>query len=1097
MGPAAIQFLELLKTHGGKIGAAAENLKNFNAYFEGTKALAGEAIGVLKKLGDKWVEIEDISFKAARTMAMSREQALEYNKQLIIATRELASQYGVTAKELADFQKSYAEAVGRNVVLTREQLAHMSALAKITDNATAQKLVDEFDKVGVGIARATAYTGRLQERAKALGVSPAKATKMMADNIKLAASYSFRNGVNDIEKMSLKAASMRMDMQSIMNATDRFSNIESAITNSANIQMLGGSFAREFSNPMGVMFESMADPAAFQDRILRTIEGKGKYDSKTGAVTFDPVTMRMMKEMASQLGMSAQELNTSAMASVQNAKVEEELKAKGAYDKWADNPAMLDAIKNLSRTNVDENGEHFVTVLEDGEEKQVKISELTEEQIRIATDNQLTQEGLWSDVQDIKTILERVHGRARETKSMKEGAEGIKSWWDAAVARIQNWFMPTVSNIFNGFTNFLGNKYAEGGIVKPIAHAAMGTIIPGDSYMGDHTPVMANSGEMILNPMQQKSMFNLISSLTLTGGMTYGMNKVGGKLGYGGIGSTMLLANMLGGGETDLKSLIEAHLIKKAIKQINPLKTSIAEVGTVAENATKSTSAFKTHWGEFTEQLSKDWGTLTGNLSDKWHKFSRRVSVISRRYFTTGRWGKITSAASDAAGVVGRNTMAAGRWTASTAKTIGEWIGKYTINPISGAISKGWNWAKGTKLGLATQDKIGAAQLKLLRAKFGYRDLVKPKAQEYSKLIRNLFNDGSKAQASKAASRAISNAAIKEASTVSNAGLTAKGGKLLSNIGKVGKSLAPAAKFISKKLPVIGNVLAVGGALSDMSSASSQYDAKIDEIERSGMSDLDKAKAKDRAAKEKNASYGSSIGSAAGTAIGGALGSALGPLGTIAGMWLGEKAGSFLGKGIGGLFGGSEEEKFKEEQKERISKYEDAVKILTSIDNKLSVISGKSIGIKGKTLASPSLPKLDIKQGIGTIAGAALGSAFGPLGMLAGGMLGSHISSKVDALPISGNFMKVEPTKGSDTTSNAISTVGSTSINLNVSGTIKLEGGGKSVDFDLSKLIDTPEFKRQLADIVTRRINEDSNSGKRNMESERNNMASQYNKSGK
>jgi hypothetical protein len=93
--------------------------------------------------------------------------------------------------------------------------------------------------------------------------------------------------------------------------------------------------------------------------------------------------------------------------------------------------------------------------------------------------------------------------------------------------------------------------------------------------------------------------------------------------------------------------------------------------------------------------------------------------------------------------------------------------------------------------------------------------------------------------------------------------------------------------------------------------------------------------------------------------------------------------------------------------------------------------------------------------------------------------------------------MKVEPTKGSDTTSNSVSNIGSTNINLNVSGTIKLEGGGKSVDFDLSKLINTPEFKDKLTEIITSRINQTSNGGKTNMESARNNMASQYNKSGK
>lgn len=1109
MGPAVAAALRTigpaLGRHAPAVAKFANNLGMVSEAAKGVTEILGElksmAMGLANTLGGRWYEMNDIAFKTARTMAMSREQAIRYNQQLIDSTRELAAQYGVTAKELADFQQSYAEAVGRNIILTREQLSHMSALSKITDQATASKLVDEFDKVGVGIARATAYTGRLQERAKALGISPAKATKTMADNIKLAASYSFRNGVNDIEKMALKATSMRMDMNAIMNATEKFADIEGAISTSANIQMLGGSFAREFSNPMGAMFEAQADPAAFQDRILRAIEGKGSYDKKTGAVIFDPVTMRMMREVAKQLGMTAEQLNTSAMASVQNKKVDEEFEKN--INKLGFSEKDKEAIRNLSRTNVDEKtGKHFITYLEDGEEKTAFVEDLTQQQLELAKDSQMTEEGLWGDVQDIKTILERVHGRARETKSMKEGVEGAKSWWDAQIVNIQDRWMKPISGIWNGITNWLGKQYyAEGGVVEPV-HAEFGTMVPGDSYSGDKVHAMVNSGEMILNPMQQKSMFNLISSLALNGGMAFGMNKLGGKMGYGGLGSTMLLGNMIGGGDAGLKEYVEAHFIQKFIKNMLPFKESIKDVSTVTSDATKSTNLFKQNWKELTGTLSKDWSS-----------FTRRLSVTSKRYFTTGKWGTVTRGVGNIATSIGTKATQFGSYIGKYTKIIGETIGKYTVKPIASFSKKAGDWFVNTKPILKARQKIDSARV---QANLGYKQIVKPKVNEYSKLVRNLFNDGSKAQASKAASRAISNTAIKEvakeASTVSKAGLAAKGGKLLSNIGKVGKV---AGKFV-KPLAAVG---AIAGIASDVSTASSQYDAKIDEIEKSGMSEQDKARAKDRATKQKNTAIGGSVGSNTGMAVGGfagaakggALGLAVGgPIGAIAGTLIGgaigafggEKLGGLLGKGVGSMFGGSEEKKFKQEQKELfegkegIKSNDDAVKVLTSIDNKMSVITGKDFGVKSKLLASPSLPKVSVKT-IGTVAGTAIGSILGPLGMVAGGLVGSKISDGVKSLPISGNFMKVKPTKDSDTEVGRPSSVGKTDINLNVSGTIKLEGGGKSVDFDLAKLIDTPEFKRQLADIVTRRINESSNSGKRNMESERNNMASQYNKSGK
>ena len=1099
MGPAVAAALRTigpaLGRHAPAVEKFANNLGMVSEAAKGVTEILGElksmAMGLANTLGGRWYEMNDIAFKTARTMAMSKEQAIRYNKQLIDSTRELAAQYGVTAKELADFQQSYAEAVGRNVILTREQLSHMSALSKITDQTTASKLVDEFDKVGVGIARATAYTGRLQERAKALGVSPAKATKTMADNIKLAASYSFRNGVSDIEKMALKATSMRMDMNAIMNATEKFADIEGAISTSANIQMLGGSFAREFSNPMGAMFEAQADPATFQDRILRTIEGKGSYDKKTGAVTFDPVTMRMMREMAKQLGMTAEQLNTSAMASVQNKKVDEEFEKN--INKLGFSEKDKESIRNLSRTNVDEEtGKHFVTYLEDGKEKTAFVEDLTQQQLELAKDSHMTEEGLWGDVQDIKTILERVHGRARETKSMKEGVEGTKSWWDAQLVNLQNYYMPFISDIFNGFTNILGHQYfSEGGIVKPIK-AALGTIVPGNHYAGDKVHAMVNSGEMILNQGEQKGLFDLLKSIATTGAMIYGGNKLGKHFGMNGLGINAALGSLVSGGGITAGGMIGSGAAmfagnKMMMRGMMPMGMGINRMGgsltlmnpTVVMNGQTIMNGSIMN-GSLVEEL-EDVADAASDATRNTRSFSMRLRDLSKKDTFLGRRAR------------GYRKFRVGTGRLFNKIKVG------TGNKLSIGKAKALNWFNGTRLGKfndalrrGTFDKrmIGpnGGQFrmngKLIKAeniggKWTQRALKgKGWFQQFGRDAKSLFAGGQ--------AKAVQTVA-QEASTVAktaNASINAT--KAIGTGGKLLKGLGTAGKFLGRAAGPLAGVMAVAEGVGAMSSASSQYDAKIDEIEKSGASELEKARAKDKASKEKNATIGNGVGSAIGGTIGGIAGMAFGPLGAMAGGWLGSTVGGLLGKGIGGLFGGSEEKKFKEEQEKRLESYggiksnEDAVKILTSIDNKLSVISGKSVGLKGKMLASPSLASVGAKT-IGTVAGTALGSIFGPIGMIAGSMIGSKVTDKITSLPISGNFMKVAPSKENETsTTNAVN-VGKTDINLNVSGTIKLEGGGKSVDFDLSKLIDTPEFRRKLYEIIEKERNINCNAaGHRN-----------------
>ena len=348
-----------------------------------------------------------------------------------------------------------------------------------------------------------------------------------------------------------------------------------------------------------------------------------------------------------------------------------------------------------------------------------------------------------------------------------------------------------------------------------------------------------------------------------------------------------------------------------------------------------------------------------------------------------------------------------------------------------------------------------------------------------------MFKSGSTTKAAEAAT--------KEASTIAKA--AGSGGKALSG-------LKTAGKVIGKKLPYIGTALAIGGAVSGMMSASSQFDKQVDEIERSGMSEREKARAKDRAVKEKNARYGGSIGSAAGglggmaagaaagaaigsvvpvvgTAIGGLIGGALGAFG-------GEKLGGIFGKGIGSLFGGSNEKKFEEEQEKKfksdeksLKSGEDVVNLLKSIDGKLGTIT--KVGIHGAELKSPSIASIGLKGAeIGLSAMPVIGTA-AKFAMKA--PIVSSLKNAVKALPDFSSFLKVEPSKQGEAQTAPVK-LGKTDVNLNISGTIKLEGNGKSVDFDISKLLETPDFKRQLAEIIQKEARSMNNAGKDKKESD-------------
>ena len=409
--------------------------------------------GLVKILTGNWFELNDIAFKTARTMALSREQAEAYNKQLIASTRELAAQFGISAKELAEFQQNYAEAVGRNVILTKEQISHMAALSKITDNATAQQLVDEFDKVGIGIKSSLAHIGHMQEKAKAFGVNASKASKSLASNIKLASSYSFRNGVADIEKMTLRSTALRVNMESIMRSTEKFANLEDAVKTSAELQVLGGSIGTFGANPMANMYNALANPAQYQEDVANMAKSLVTYDKKTGETNMAPVQAMIAKATADAIGMSREEFMNMAYAGVKNDAVMKQMGSKA--DEFTDEQKA--AIQNLARGNFDpETGKYFITWLQDGKEHTKNVEDITADELKIAQDSQATEENMRMDVKDIKTILERVHGRARETVSTKEQLSGLGEYWLSLRATALDPLFSKLSGLLNTFTRRYG-----------------------------------------------------------------------------------------------------------------------------------------------------------------------------------------------------------------------------------------------------------------------------------------------------------------------------------------------------------------------------------------------------------------------------------------------------------------------------------------------------------------------------------------------------------------------------------------------------------------------------------------------------------------
>ena len=240
--------------------------------------------GVAKNIANRWYEWQHMAYSTSRALGKDREQAEAFFNRSLRYTRELSKNYGMSYEQVTKFQSELSNTLGRAVDMSRQQIETTAAMAALSSPEDATRLVDEMDRFGGSIQDASFYMELTQERAQKLGLNPVKATKTIADNLRLASTYSFKSGIDGLSKMALEAQRLRVSMESIVQASDNFNTIEGAIENSAKLQMLGGKFAAFGGNPMANLYNATSSQEDFFESVKQMFSDNGVFNRRTGVV---------------------------------------------------------------------------------------------------------------------------------------------------------------------------------------------------------------------------------------------------------------------------------------------------------------------------------------------------------------------------------------------------------------------------------------------------------------------------------------------------------------------------------------------------------------------------------------------------------------------------------------------------------------------------------------------------------------------------------------------------------------------------------------------------------------------------------------------
>lgn len=384
---------------------------------------ATEAFRIGKDFLDVWGKIDQAASKFAKTIGTGAVGMERLRKNAIESVQKgrFGAKYNVSADELIGMQESYANAIGRNIQISASDQENMAAMFRVMGEGGGD-FAAKLENFGLSYTDAANKAGKMFKEAGKYGISFDKYSKNVANNIKLAQNYTFKNGIKGLESMAKKATAMKLDMQQVASFADKVSTVEGAINTGAQLQVLGGSFA-QFSDPMGMMNEALTDMEGLQDRFEKMIGGLGNFDAQKGEIAISAFDKQRIKVAAEAMGMSYDQVMETTMAKGRQKFIGGQIANKGYTE---DEQELL---KNIATV---QNGKATVSYVDSsGKKQEVNLAEKSLSKTELEMIKQQTQ----SESDDIKDIATTLRGWDDVMQGTKKQYENTK----AAIIERRGW----------------------------------------------------------------------------------------------------------------------------------------------------------------------------------------------------------------------------------------------------------------------------------------------------------------------------------------------------------------------------------------------------------------------------------------------------------------------------------------------------------------------------------------------------------------------------------------------------------------------------------------------------------------------------------
>lgn len=383
-------------------------------------------------LTNPYNKINAAASQYAKSVGLTGVGMENFEKQLLgfAEGSKIIETWNMSPEEAAKMNMSYAQKTGKVMRMSNEDFDNAGAARLLAGEEKFVDLAAKLENFGLSATDTAQKLGKMHAEAAKNGLSFEAYSSNIANNIKMAQNYTFKNGIKGLESMAKKATAMKLDMQQMASFADKVSTVEGAIETSARLQVLGGPFA-QFADPMSMLNEGLNDMEGLQDRVIKMTASLGRFDKERGEVVVSTGDRLRVKEAAAAMGMDYSNLMESVHAQGKRNEIAVQIEnsAAAGFDKELKELIMNTGTFKDGKAGVSVNG--TFTALEDLDPKNA-------EELRKLLIAESRSES--EDVKDIafgvRSMNDKIEGHAKLIEALQadmfkeiaEGMLGVLEW---------------------------------------------------------------------------------------------------------------------------------------------------------------------------------------------------------------------------------------------------------------------------------------------------------------------------------------------------------------------------------------------------------------------------------------------------------------------------------------------------------------------------------------------------------------------------------------------------------------------------------------------------------------------------------------------